>query len=95
MFACAKPGEEVQANNIYPVTIMKARYQGCYEGGQWLAFNCDHYDVPMAVIEDDIACATFFDEYNKSNRKKNQCKIGRGETPDEALKDLVAQFYDH
>lgn len=82
-----------KADTIWPVTIVKARYQGSYEGGLWLAFDCQYWQVPEAVYGDDISCSTFFDEYNKSNRKKNPLKIGRGETPEEALKDLVAQYY--
>lgn len=83
-----------KADTIWPVTIITARYQGNYEGGhRWLAFNCEYWKVPMEVYGDDISCATFFDAYDKSNRKKNPLKIGRGDTPDEALKDLVAQYY--
>lgn len=81
------------ADKIWPVTIVKSRYQGSYEGGKWLALNVIYENVPRSIMCDDIACATFFDTYDKSNKKKNPLKIGRGNTPDEALKDLVAQYY--
>lgn len=83
-----------KADTIWPVTIIKSRYGGGYEGGPWLAFNCEYWQVPEAVYGDDISCSTFFTEYERSNRKKNPLKIGRGDTPDEALKNLVAQYYD-
>lgn len=85
--------DKPKKDTIWPVTIVTARYQGGYEGGKWLAFNMEYGNVPEAVYGDDISCANFFDEYNKSNRKKNPLKIGRGDTPDDALKDLVAQYY--
>lgn len=81
-----------KVDTIWPVTIVKARYRG-YEGGEWLAFNVEYYNVPMSVYGDDISCSTFFEAYDRSNKKKNPLKIGRGDTPDEAVKDLVAQYY--
>lgn len=86
-----------KAETIWPVTILPARYNGGYEGGKrWLAFNCEYWNVPNEVYGDDISCSTFFEMYERMSpkqRQKNPLKIGRGDTPDEALKDLVAQYY--
>ena len=27
---------------IYPVTIIRSRYGGVYEGGRWVALDCSH-----------------------------------------------------
>lgn len=62
---------------IYPVTIMKSRYGGSYSGGRWIAFNLDI--IPSDAYGEDIPCSEFFNNYKD---------YGKGETPDEAYKDL-------
>lgn len=66
--------------DLYPVTIVKARYGGCYEGGVWLAFLMHVEDIPGDASGDDTACSAFFAETTLT--------IGRGSTPMEALYDL-------
>ena len=46
--------------DIYPVTIIRSRYGGIYEGGRWTALDCSHEDVPDAAIGDDVECAEFW-----------------------------------
>lgn len=98
MYYRPRQNEEVKADTIYPVTIVKSRYQGCYEDGKWLAFNCDPDDVSTDVWDGDVPCSLFFDNYNRQTekqRRKNPLRIGRGDSPQEALKDLAAQFYGY
>lgn len=64
--------------SAYPVTIIAARYSGTYEGAAWVAFN--EYHVPDDAQADDVTCAVFFGSYDKP--------LGRGRTPDAALRDL-------
>ena len=45
---------------IYPVTIIRSRYGGVYEGGRWVAFLCSHEEVPEGAIGDDVECAEFW-----------------------------------
>lgn len=67
----------------YPVTIIKSRYQGAYEGAQWVAFNANMDEVDDAEGS-DITCSIFFERY--------QGPIGRGESPKHAYDDLVRQL---
>ena len=67
----------------YPVTIIKARYQGCYEDARWAAFNA-YLDEVHDAEGDDITCMNFFKYYPGP--------IGRGESPKHAYDDLVEKL---
>lgn len=73
---------------LYPVTITAARYQGSYEGGTWTAFNCYPHQIPADADGDDIACVTFW-----TSSAADRC--GRGNSPAEALADLVERVKTH
>lgn len=64
----------------WPVTIIKTRYGGVYEGGQWAAFNLDTEQVPPAVTGDDITCAHWWGQFGVG--------VGLGSTPSEAYEDF-------
>jgi hypothetical protein len=74
---------------LWPVTIMRTRYGGVYEGGEWVAFNADPWSrwygksdgLPMEAFADDITCGDWW-------ASDAAALVGRGATPDEALKDL-------
>jgi len=70
--------------DIYPCTIINDRYGGIYSDAQWLAFYCDHDQVPEAVNGGDVEEMEFWwsDEPKK-------WLIGKGKTPHDALKDLI------
>lgn len=70
---------------IYPVTIIMTRYDGCYEGGTWAAFNRDEWDVPRAATGNDITCFNF---WNSDESKL----VGVGNTPGSAFADLIARL---
>ncbi len=69
-------------NDIYPVTIIRSRYGGVYEGAEWVAFNEYPLDLSGAMGSDAECCA-FFSEYKKP--------IGRGKTPMAAYKSLIRE----
>jgi hypothetical protein len=45
---------------LYPVTIVRTRYGGVYEGGEWAAFFCEPQTVPEAAFGDDVECADWW-----------------------------------
>ena len=63
------------------VTIVRARYGGIYEPGEWVAFACWPADIPPDWNADDVTCAEFF--------TARSGEIGGGATPQEAYEDLV------
>lgn len=72
-------------NDLYPVTIFKARYGGVYEDAPWIALNCHADEFPADAVGSDTDCSWFF-----SGRGRI---IGRGNTPDEALASLEKMFW--
>lgn len=76
-------GDKEKPFDIFPVTIVMDRYEGCASGGKYLAFDCDFWDVPDE-IEDADAIADHFWQTTTDT-------IGRGATPQDALDDLCAR----
>lgn len=76
-----------EVDEVYPVTIIDDRYSGCYSGGKYLAFNVEPWDVPKGVSwGGDVDCAEFWaDEALKY-------VIGKGNTPNEAYRNLVEKI---
>ena len=76
-----------EIKDVYPVTIIVDRYGGCYSGGKYLAFNLEPWDLPRSVSwGGDVDCAEFWaDEAPKY-------VIGKGNTPNEAYRDLVERI---
>ena len=70
--------------DIYPVTIIHARYGGAYEGGLWLAFNCYPEAIPNDATASDMPCGRYWSWVSIMD-----IPIGRGNTPDTALLDLL------
>jgi hypothetical protein len=67
--------------NDFDVAILGTRYGGCYEGGNWIAWVGD----PEWLDDyqgDNADCPAFFEDYADA-------PIGRGETPQAALDDLI------
>ena len=71
----------VTAVTLYPCTVVRARYGGAYEGGDWLAFRRRPQNVPEAVDGGDMECASFFDSLEEP--------VGRGADPMQAVDDLA------
>ena len=63
------------------VTIVRSRYGGIYEPGEWIAFACWPDQIPPEWNVDDVTCAEFFAD--------RRGEVGGGEPPQEAYEDLV------
>ena len=74
------------AHAIYPLTIFHARYNGGYEGGLYIALNVRFENVREGLTGDDAICVETFAIVEE------EMPIGRGNTPDEALNDLLAEM---
>jgi hypothetical protein len=66
--------------DLWPVTIVRARYRGVYEPGAWLAFPNHPDRLPGGWDAGDVECASFWAERRDD--------IGGGESPQEAYDDL-------
>lgn len=73
----------------WPLTIVRSRYNGVYEGGDWIAFACDHLDIPEAVQGGDLECQEFFESPRYG---ANRTVIGVGPTPNHAFDDLISKL---
>jgi len=69
---------------IYPLTIICDRYNGSYSQAKYLAFPLDHWSIPEEIGGADPDEDGF---WNYTDRHKEYI-IGKGDTPQEALKDL-------
>ena len=71
-------------NFPYPLTIVLDRYTGVYSGGIFTAWNKNVNQIPSAIDEADISCSAFWADFD------GECGIG--ETPEEAINDLIRQL---
>jgi hypothetical protein len=69
---------------IHPCTIISDRYNGSYSGANWLAFNLYHEFIPDLIGGNDEQEMRFW--WSDDHKK---IAIGRGESPQAALEDLV------
>ena len=74
-------------DEIFPVTIVCDRYTGAYSGGAWTAWQLDTWDIPSWIEECDFVCR---DEW-----RKNTEPVGLGDTPQEALQDLMHKLNEY
>jgi hypothetical protein len=87
-FAAMLIAQDSPDRELFPVTIVMARYRGTYEGDRWLAFPIGAEDLSDSdYAAEDIECMLFFEE-----GEDRKLAIGRGETPDKAMADLRARF---
>lgn len=74
--------------SIYPVTIVKSRYQGTYEGGTWICFPVDPAVLGKGQWRDwqgsDIECAEWW-----AQSIREGWPIGLGASPDVAYRNLI------
>ena len=81
--------ELINAKLPYPLCIIEDRYCGAYSGACFLAFNMEPFSVgELPVNAGDIDCQNFW-EGNDTDYDVNDYIIGKGNTPEEALKNLV------
>ena len=77
--------EELTDNDIHisPLTIIKNRYG---EGGEFLAFNLESWDVPKEINDDGLDFISFW------HHDAQKYIIGKGDTPQEAMDNLKAKL---
>lgn len=82
-----------ELDDLYQKVIRQTRYQGSYEGGRWIAYVCwDTAELPEAAYADDVPCMLWWLADDGSGEHPRTARIGRGETPDAALKDLERRW---
>lgn len=84
-FYCKYSSPEFWCNNQYPLTIVRDRYCGSYSGGMFTAWPVDENQIPVEQRGDDMSCDTFWSKVDMSY-------IGIGNTPQEALDDLMSKM---
>ena len=67
-------------NSMYPLIIIKDRYNGTYSGSKWLAFPLEVYEVPQEIDGCDSECMCFWNDYDGF--------VGKGNSIDEVIQDL-------
>lgn len=84
--------------DLYPVTIIKDRYNGVYSGASYTAFYAD-LDWLNSEYEgycgDDKGCREWWINARREKYLINGAFIGRGGSPDLALKDLFNRMSDY
>lgn len=76
--------EEFECGKIYPLTIIRDRYNGVYSGGVYTAWNKYWSDIPDSVAGDDISCCEFW--------SRTKTIVGLGLTPNLAEYDLMQKL---
>ena len=66
----------------WPLTIIRTRYGGIYEGGQWAAFNQLPGEIPYEAMGEDSACVCWWTSADAES-------VGRGNSPMTATADLM------
>lgn len=75
-----------------PLCIIEDRYSGAYSEASYLAFNMEPYQVwDHPVNAGDINCQQFWNNEDDFYPLEDSI-IGKGSTPEEALKDLINQL---
>lgn len=71
---------DAKPKDIWPLTVIKDRYNGTYSGGKWTAWNKEVTDISSSISADDSICAEFFADPD--------VVYGKGNTPQAAIDDL-------
>ena len=75
-----------------PLCIFEDRYSGAYSEAGYLALNMAPYQAwDHPVNAGDIDCQQFWNNEDEFHPLKDSI-IGKGSTPEEALKDLINQL---
>lgn len=83
-----KPSLSTLSTDIpYPLCIIHDRYSGTYSGGEWIAFNCIHDDIPRNIAADDVTCAETWASLKK-RRNGGEIFYAVGDTPEDAINNL-------
>lgn len=74
--------------NQWPCTVVRSRYGGTYEGGEWVALPLEFFAVPDDVSGDDGSCMAWFGDPD------NFAWFGAGETPTAAISQLWVKLHN-
>ena len=94
---------ELAQEDIYPLTVVRDRYNGTYSGASYLAFNLDSNLVPSEVHESDVPCSYFWDLIDGGNFVEGKVArdyrdvvkyVGKGATIEAAVVDLYHKMKD-
>ena len=94
---------ELAQEDIYPLTVVRDRYNGTYSGASYLAFNLDSNLVPSEVHESDVPCSYFWDLIDGGNFVEGKVArdyrdvvkyVGKGATIEDAVVDLYRKMKD-
>jgi hypothetical protein len=69
---------------MWPIVVVSDRYNGAYSGAKWTAWNNWLSEIPREIEGGDTECWDFW-------RDNADILVGKGATPQEALKDLKAK----
>lgn len=80
----------------YPLTVLMDRYSGIFSGGKFTAWNRDPDLIPEDVYGGDMESASFWEKHYKEQAsvKDGFYIIGVGNTPEEAIEDLIQKQID-
>ena len=94
---------ELAQEDIYPLTVVRDRYNGTYSGASYLAFNLDSNLVPSEVHDSDVPCSYFWDLIDEGNFVEGKVArdyrdivkyVGKGATIEDAVVDLYRKMKD-
>ena len=94
---------ELAQEDIYPLTVIRDRYNGTYSGASYLAFNLDSNLVPSEVHDSDVPCSYFWDLIDEGNFVEGKVArdyrdvvkyVGKGATIEAAVVDLYRKMKD-
>jgi hypothetical protein len=71
----------------YPLTIVRTRYGGTYEGAEYAAFARSAFTLPDGWDGGDTECCETWIELNTSGEP-----IGKGRSPQDALASLISKI---
>ena len=89
--------------DIYPLTVVRDRYNGTYSGASYLAFNLDSNLVPSEVHDSDVPCSYFWDLIDEGNFVEGKVArdyrdvvkyVGKGVSIEDAVVDLYRKMKD-
>lgn len=74
----------MKEKELYPLTIVKDRYNGTYSKGEYTAWNLNLKDVPQDIEDNDVHCMQFWED--------NTFAVGLGDSANEAAQDLYEKL---
>jgi hypothetical protein len=81
----------------YPFTLIMDRYGGTYSGGQFLAINQFYDEIDTSIGGCDSEEMIFWSEFKQGEPigfLNDKMYIGKGNTPQEAINDLIKLIYN-